>query len=225
MNVTGFRHASFCLGSTLVLACLGVTAVHAESCKPTAWKIAQDSAMPSYAAVEPTSTNLNIDMVVLACEPAQKGHVLQLQLYLSDDGPLRPVGVSPADLRDDPRARISIDAAEFPVAILFGGDYVVLADGLEGRFPRLSDRLLDSMQMGQSMILHFDLVTKRPDEQRSSDSKAMVDLQADGGREAIAAMRLCAGPLSSAGPLEDHAGYWLDVIGGGRDGKLAPSDT
>jgi hypothetical protein len=117
--------------------------------------------------------------------------------------------------RDDPRAKISIDAAEFPVAILFGGDYVALADGLDGRFPRLSNRLLDSMQKGQSMILHFDLVTKRPDEQRSSDNKAIVDLRADGGREAIAAMRLCAGPLSSTGPLEDHAGYWLDVTRGG----------
>jgi hypothetical protein len=224
MNVTGFRHDSFCLGLSLVLACLGVAAVHAESRKPSAWKIEPGSAMPSYAAVEPTSTNLNIDMVVLACEPAQKGRVLQLQLYLLDEGPLRPVGVPPAYLRDDPRAKISIDAADFPVAILFGGDYVVLADGLDGRFPRLSDRLLDSMHKGQSMILHFDLVTKRPDEKRSSDSKAIVDLRADGGREAIAAMRLCAGPSSSTGPLEDHAGYWLDVIRGGRDGKLAPSD-
>lgn len=197
MDMSGRGQGNFWLRSILVLACLGASAAHAQSGKPTAWKLEQGTATPSYAAVEPATTNLNIDVVVLACEQAQKGHVLQLQLYLSDDGPLRPIGVSPADLKDDPRARISIDAAEFPVALLFAGDHVVLADGTDGRFPRLSNRLLDALQMGRSMILRFDLAAKQAG--YPSDSEAMVDLRADGAREAIAAMRLCDGP---AAPVE-----------------------
>ena len=54
--------------------------------------------MPSYAAVEPTTTNLNIDAVVLACEQAENSRVLQLQLYLLDDRRLRPSGVPSAEL-------------------------------------------------------------------------------------------------------------------------------
>jgi hypothetical protein len=198
MDLTGRRQSKFWLRSILVLASLGASAAQAQSSKPTAWKLEQGTAMPSYAAVEPT-TNLNIDMVVLACEQAQKGRVLQLQLYLSDDGPLRPIGLSPADLKDEPRARISIDAAEFPVALLFAGDHVVLADGMDGRFPRLSNRLLDALETGQSMILRFDLAAKQAG--HPSDSKAMVDLRADGAREAIAAMRLCDGPTVPVGRL------------------------
>ena len=199
MDMSGRGEGNFWLRAILVLACVGASASHAQSVKPTAWKLEQGTATPSYAAVEPTTTNLNIDMVVLACEQAQKGHVLQLQLYLSDDGPLRPIGASPADLKDAPRATISIDAAEFPVALLFADDHVVLADGRDGRIPRLSDRLLDALQMGQSMVLRFDLIAKQAG--YPSDGEAMVDLRADGAREAIPAMRLCAGPAVPVGRL------------------------
>jgi hypothetical protein len=161
MDVTGWGQSNFRLPSILMLACLGASAAHAQSGKPTAWKLEQGTATPSYAAVEAATTNLNIDMVVLACEQAQQGYVLQLQLYLSDDGPLRPIGVSPTDLKEDPRARISIDAAEFPVALLFAGDHVLLADGMDGRFPRLSNRLLDALQTGQSMSFISTYVPKQ----------------------------------------------------------------
>jgi hypothetical protein len=197
MDMSG--QGSFWLRSILVLGCLGASAAQAQSGKPMAWKLEQGTATPSYAAVEPATANLNIDMVVLACEQAQKGHVLQLQLYLPDDGPLRPIGISPADLKDDPRARISIDAAEFPVALLFAGDHVVLADGMDGRFPRLSNRLLDALQMGQSMVVRFDLVAKQAG--YPFNSEAMVDLRADGAREAITAMRLCDGSAVPVGRL------------------------
>jgi hypothetical protein len=197
---------SFWLRSILVLVCLGATGAYAQSGRQGAWKLDQGTVMPSYAAVEPTATNLNIDMVLLACEQPDKGHVLQLQLYLSDEGPLRPIGVSPADLRDDPRARIRIDAAEFPVALLFADDHVVLADGMDGRFPRLSNRLLAALQMGQSMVLRFDLVIKQHG--YPSDGEATVDLHADGAREALAAMRLCASPAAPVGGLfrQNHSG-------------------
>ena len=52
------------------------------------WAVEQGTEEPSYAVVEPVATNLNIDTVVLACEEALGRRVLQLQLYLTDDGPL-----------------------------------------------------------------------------------------------------------------------------------------
>lgn len=173
------------------------------------WKIEQGVEIPSYAAVEPTTTNLNIDTVVLACEEMQKSRVLQLQLYLSDDGPLRPRGAPLAMLKDDPRATIFIDAHEFPVALLFADDHAVLADRREGRFPLLSDRLVDALQTDQRMILHFDLVAEPPGHPASFDGEATVDLQAVGAREAIAAMRRCAGSAGHAtrsSPPEEHHG-------------------
>ena len=208
MDMSGRGQGSIWLRSILVLACLGASAAQAQSVRPTAWKLEQGTATPSYAAVEPATTNLNIDMVALACEQTQQGQVLQLQLYLSDGGPLRPSGVSPTDLKNDPRARISIDAAEFPVALLFAGDHVLLADGMDGRFPRLSNRLLDALQTGQSMILRFDLVPKQAG--YPSDSEAMVDLRADGAREAIAAMRFCDGPAVPVGRLVRPKGMAAD---------------
>ena len=95
--------------------------------------IEEDVDMPSYAAVEPTTTNLNIDAVVLACEQAENSRVLQLQLYLLDDRRLRPSGAPSAELGDDPRAVISIDRREFPVAMLFAGAHVLCQIGLRGR--------------------------------------------------------------------------------------------
>jgi hypothetical protein len=182
------------LQSFVVLACLAASPASAQPAnpRPTGWKIEQGVEIPSYAAVEPTTTNLNVDMVVLACEETRKRKIMQLQLYLSDDGPLRPIGASPGELRDDPRASISIGAQEFPVALLFADDHTVLADSTEDRFPALSDRLIEALQTGPTMILHFDLGAERPGRPASFDGEATVDLRAAGGREAIAAMRRCA---------------------------------
>ena len=109
--------------------------------------------MPSFAVAEPATTNLNIDTVVLACERAEERNVLQLQLYLLDDGRLRPTDISTARLRADPRAKIFIDSQEFPVAILFAGAHVLLADGFDGLTPLLSDPLVEAMHSGRKMVL------------------------------------------------------------------------
>src|SRR5690242_319551 len=74
-----------------------------------AWKVEEDVETPSYAVTEPTSSNLNIDAVVLMCEATDDARILQLKLYLTDDGPLRPNGVAPEKLKVDPRAEVSID--------------------------------------------------------------------------------------------------------------------
>jgi hypothetical protein len=156
--------------------------------------------------VEPAATNLNIDAVVLACEEAWGHRVLQLQLYLTDDGPLRPKYFDARPFKDSPRSEISIDGTTFPVALLFADDYVVLADIREGPFPLLSEELLDAMQTGMTMILRFDMLHERPGESQSFDSEAVVDLRAPGGRQAIASMRRCAEDLRVNSSLSTSAG-------------------
>src|SRR5262249_33850197 len=110
----------------LAFACLAAAPAYAgrANAERMKWAIEHGVDVPRYAAVEPTAIGLNIGTVVVACEQAGKSRVLQLQLYLSDDGRLRPIGVSPAELSDDPRARILVDAADFPVDVMFAGDHV-----------------------------------------------------------------------------------------------------
>lgn len=185
--------------SLLALAA-GPQGAHAEA-GPPRWTIEQDTDEPGYAAVAPTVTNTNIDTVVLACEEAGGNRVLQLQLYLSDDGPLQPTYLQLRPLKAMPHAAITIDRDTYPVVLLFADDYALLADVLEGPFPALSDQLVGAMQTGSQMTLHFDLLDEWPNQPASFDSEAVVDLQAPGGREAIAAMRRCVGP-----PARMHAG-------------------
>jgi hypothetical protein len=176
-----------------LLTCLGLNATGAAvgSNAPNGWTIESGTAAPSYAVVEPAWTNLNIDAVVLACEAAWGTRVLQLQLYLMDDGPLRPIYPHATMLKDDPRAEIRIDGQVFPAAVLFADDYAVLADAQEGPFPLLSDRLLDALQAGKTMTLRFDLLSELSGPP-TFDGGALVELQAPGGSQAIAAMRRCA---------------------------------
>ena len=168
--------------TALMLACFAAACAYAQQANAvsTRWEIEQGVEVPSYAVAEPTATDLNIDTVVLGCEQAGKGKVLQLQLYLSDDGRLRPIGASPAGLTDDPQASISIDGNQYPVTLMFADDHVLLADDLGGALPRLSDHLIDAMQTGRTMTLQFELLVPRPGRPAGFDSKATLDL--DGSR-------------------------------------------
>jgi hypothetical protein len=154
-----------------------------------AWKAEPDVDIPSYAVTEVASTNLNIDSVVLMCEPARDVNVLQFQIYLSGEGPFRPNGVPAERLKADPRAEITVDSRVFPVSILFADEYVVLADSQRGRFPLLSDRLLDALQEGKRMVVRFDLA-EHPDGAATFDGEAVIELESP----AIAAVRRCASP-------------------------------
>lgn len=155
----------------------------------TRWKL-EDGTAPSYAATEPTRTTVNLDAVVLACEATDRRHALQLQLYTVDEGPLRPLAASAVRPEDDPTAEIAIDGQVFPVSLMFTERYAVLADGERDRMAALSDRLLDAIQSGRSMTLRFDLVA---DGTSDRNDEAVIDLRSAGAREAIAAMRRCAG--------------------------------
>lgn len=183
--------------SLLLAGWVGQPQAADEASRPT-WTIEEGTDDPSYAAVSPVAANVNIATVVLACEEAWGTRVLQLQLYLTDDGPLQPTYLQLRPLRRAPRAGISIDRRFYPVALLSADDYVVLADTRQGPFPALSDRLVTALQNGKEMTLHFDLLEEWPGVSPSFDGEAVVDLQASGGRDAIAAMRRCADPPDHA---------------------------
>lgn len=180
--------------SYLLLAFLSTTVAFAEPAigKRGGWKLQPGVERPSYAVTEPVRSNLNIGSVVLACEGTEDRNVLQLQIYLSTEGPLLPNGVPPQQLKAAPRAEIVIDNHLFRVGLLFADDYAVLADAGE-RYPLLSDRLLDAMEKGKMMVLRFDLVAELTGQSAGFDGEAVIDLQAGAGRTAIAAIRRCAG--------------------------------
>ena len=164
-----------------------------------AWKAEEGVDVPSYAVTEQAHSNLNIDSVVLMCEAAADANVLQLKIYLTDDGPLRPDGVAVESLKADPRAEISIDGRHFPVSLLFADKFAVLADDEHDRFPLLSDGLLDAMARGTRMVVRFDPAAEQPGQPAAFDGEAEVELESS----AISAVRRCVGP--SAAPLASLA--------------------
>ena len=181
-----------------MLACLGAVPALAD------WKLERDVDPPGYAVVEPESSNLNIDSLVLACEETGGSRVLQLQIYLSTEGPLSPNGAPPQRLKDDPRAEIAIDGHVFPVGLLFADNYAVLADDIEHMFPRLSESLLDAMVTGRIMVLRFDLLAERPGQPAAFDGEAVVALRDGEGSAAVSAVRRCATTASVASVRHDR---------------------
>ncbi|MFZ5780003.1 MAG: hypothetical protein ACOY4R_07315 [Pseudomonadota bacterium] len=166
------------------------------------WRVEEGVDVPSYAAVIPDQTNLNIDAVVLGCERIDDGPVLQLQVYLKDDGPLRPDGADVSLLKSAARTEIAVDDQIFPVSLLFAGDYAVLADASDGPFPKLSGRLIQAMQIGGTMALRFDLLSEAAGQPPAFDGEALVDLRS--GHQAIGAMRRCAMPETAPGTALLH---------------------
>lgn len=160
------------------------------------WKLEQGVDPPSYAVIDPVRTNLNVDSVVLACEEIGDRGGLQLQLYLSTEGPLAPKDIPPQGLKDEPRAEIEIDGRIFPAGLYFADDYVVLADEARGMFPVLSDRLLEAMESGRTMVVRFDLLSEPAGQPASVDGELVIGLQAGPGGAAVAAVRRCAEPAT-----------------------------
>jgi hypothetical protein len=155
------------------------------------WTLEANVSSPSYAVVEPTSTDLNIDTVVLSCEQGPGRRGLQLRLYLSGRGPLAPKAAAAA-LKDDPKVELSIDGVSQTADLLFADDFVVVADTADGTMPLLSDALLDKLQAGRRLELRFDLVHEPRGQASSGGASAVVDLQAGSGSRAVSAVRRCA---------------------------------
>jgi hypothetical protein len=183
-----------------VATCVSGTAARAEPPHEklvVAWKLDPNSSPARYAEVEPTQTNLNVASLVPACENTQDLEVLQLQLYLTNEGTLLPKGTDASQLKAAPRAEVEIDARIFPVSLLFGDDHAVLADGEVGGFAGVSELLIDAMAKGKTMILRFDLLAEPPGTKAAFDGAAVVDLRTDGGSEAIGEMQQCVSPMGN----------------------------
>jgi type IV secretory pathway protease TraF len=154
-----------------------------------AWKTEPGVAVPSYAVAQPDRATVNVDSLVLMCEPTGAAPVLQLQLYLADDGPLLPNGASSDALKGEPRAELAVDGRVFPVRLLFADDHVVVADAEGEPVPFLSDGLLDALQKGRRLALRLDLLAEPPGHAAAFDGLVEVDLSS----AAVAAVRRCAG--------------------------------
>jgi hypothetical protein len=174
------------LSMWLLLPALVSAPAAAEDFDATRWKLEEGTSTPSYAATEPVSSDLNIDAVVLGCEPVGRHQVLQLQIYTKDGGPLRLLHAGAAALGDAPKTELAIDNAVFPVSLLFADNYAVVADGEEDRYPVLSDRLMAAMQSGKTMTLRFGAGSAAP------AGAAVIDLRSTGAQAAIGAMRHCS---------------------------------
>ena len=139
---------------------------------------------------QPETATLNVDSLVLMCEPSGEPiPALQLQLYLTDDGPLLPKGAAAEALKVEPSAELEIDGQVFPAGLYFADDHVVLADDAQDPVPRLSARLLDALQKGHRLVLRTDLLAEPAGQPAAFD--ATLEVALDG--PAIAAVRRCAG--------------------------------
>jgi hypothetical protein len=155
------------------------------------WELQETAGQPGFATAIPSSTNLNIESVVLACERADHSDILQLQLYpIGGDVSIRAVG--PPVWSYGRRAEIRIDERVFPADVLFADDYVVSANESRGRFPALSEDLLDAMGTGRTMFLRISVDMESISRERGAVGHATVDLRAAQGSNAVAALRRCA---------------------------------
>jgi hypothetical protein len=181
------------LGASLIFAGLvGVAGLAGPAMAGAAgWALEANVAKPSYAVAEPTSTDLNIDTVVLSCEQGPDRRGVQLRLYLTGTGPLAPKTAAAA-LKDDPRVELVVDGVSQTVDLMFADDFVVVADTADGTMPLLSDALLEKLQAGRRLELRFDLVQQPHGQAPAFDASTVVDLQAGSGGRAVAAVRRCA---------------------------------
>ena len=172
-------------------ALAGQSVVGAAHAANVGWDLEKDVETPSYAVVEPASTNINVDVIVLSCEQGLGGTGLQLRLYLAGTGPLAPKGVGA--LKDHPSLEFAIDGVRHAAHLAFADDYVVVSDTTAGVTPLLSEALIGALQHGRKMEMRFDLVQEAAGQAPRFESSVVVDLQAGQGGSAVAAVRRCAG--------------------------------
>ncbi len=191
---------SFSIATTLlaVLSCLSAGQASASDtpyAPDAGWQLERDVDSPTYAFLEPTITDLDIDVIVLSCEQTERNVGLQLRLYPSEPGPLRSSHSASVVLAPD--IVIEIDGRRHAAQLLFADDFVVVADAADGTLPVLSASLLASLQTGQ----HFAMKLHPIEASRSTTSmptlKITADLQAGIGGAAVAGVRRC-GALNDA---------------------------
>ena len=159
------------------------------------WQLERDVDTPTYAFIEPTITDLDIDVIVLSCEPIGQRVGLQLRLYPPEPGPLRSSRSAPFDL--DPDVVIEIDGSKHDARLLFADDFVIVADAADGAVPILSSSLIASLQTGRRLILKLHSIEASPASVPIPSLRITADLQAGIGGTAITTPRRCAAPNDS----------------------------
>ena len=134
----------------LLAAPLALLLLTDQAMAGSGWELEKGVKAPSYALAEPTSTDLNIDTVVLSCEQGADRRGLQLRLFLSDAGPLAPL--RKVTLKDDPTVEIAIDGVSHRAELFFADDSVLVADSTDGPVPMLSEKLIDALQAGRTRL-------------------------------------------------------------------------
>lgn len=176
------------LALALALSCASAGAVAPQHLD--GWVTEPGVDAPSYAVTEPIDSNVNVDTIALICGDSHAGRGIELDLYLSEPGPLLPNGADPSQLTDMPSVEVAIDDQIFPARLLFGDEFVIVTNAADDEGPFLSRRLLDAMQVGATMVLRFDLLREKAGEPKTRDALVVVDLVR--GHAAIAAVRRCA---------------------------------
>ena len=174
----------------LALVSIGVGAATPQERPIDGWLTEPGIDPPSYAVTEPIDGNVNVSIVTLVCGDIDPGRGVEFDLTLSEPGPLRPNGTKEDQLKDAPSVEIAIDDRVFPARLLFADEYVIVTDAAVKAPPLLSDRLLDAMQRGATMVLRFDLMKEKAGETETRDGTIVIDLVR--GHGAIAAVRRCA---------------------------------
>ena len=174
----------------LLFTIAGRSAINAYA-MAAGWELERDVETPSYAVIEPESTDLNIDSLVLSCEQGPLRRGLQLRLYPSGPGTLFPQNTG--DLKADPTVELAIDGASYVVQVLFADTFAVVADSADGVMPLLSRNLVDALQVGQRMELRLHIVQTARGQGPDLGGTAAFNLQAGLGGAAVAAVRRCAG--------------------------------
>lgn len=184
--VSRFLISHLVVGALIV----GLASTVAARASAGGWDLEKDVDHPTYAFAEPSSSDLNIDTVVLSCEQGAERNGLQLRLYLTGTGPLIPASAGTA--KAEPRFEIAIDGVRHEARLLFADSFIVVADSEDGATPLLSDRLVRALQRGRKLELSFDLVQEQAGQAPAFDGRATVELQAGRGGAAVTALRRCA---------------------------------
>ena len=192
--VSRFLISHLVVGALIVGLATTVAARAAAGGTKGGWDLEKDVDQPTYAFAEPSSSDLNIDTVVLSCEQGAERNGLQLRLYLTGTGPLMPAaaGQSAGTSKAEPRFEIAIDGVRHEARLLFADSFIVVADTEDGATPLLSDRLIRALQRGRKLELSFDLVQEQAGQAAAFDGRATVELQAGRGGAAVTALRRCA---------------------------------
>ncbi len=167
------------------------------------WQLERDVDSPTYAFLEPTISDLDIDVMVLSCEQTERKVGLQLRLYPSEPGPLRSSQSASVDL--DPDIVIEIDGRRHAAQLLFADDFVVVADATAGTVPVLSASLVASLQRGRHFAIKLHSIDASPSSIPTPTLQITANLQAGIGGAAIAALRRCGAPDDSWLPVRTGA--------------------